>query len=331
MGALESKIYIGANKNYDVVKTSSSGGAFAAIVHEWFKEKKSPIVCGCILNENLDAVHVFSQSEEGCFAMRGSKYIMSDLDGAIKKTDDYLKRDFSVLFSGTPCQIYGLKNSLEKNGTDMTNLLTVEVICHGVAEKKFFKDYIHHLEKKYKANAVSVRFRSKRKSGNLQDMQVVFDNGRIYNASSTKYDWFYSLYNNLNLNLQKGCYSCRFANPERNADISLGDAWGKEENYGLSMIMVNSEKGFQVVSKIFSFMDIREAEDDEINRDRIFQSVKKPDNYEKFWEIYNENGYLAAQKYIGNNTIKGKVIDRIVYITNEMGIKKYIKKMIRRG
>jgi len=51
-------------------------------------------------------------------------------------------------------------------------------------------------------------------------MQVKFDNGRVYNASSTKHDWFYSLYNNL----LPGCYSCRFAKPERYADISLGDA-----------------------------------------------------------------------------------------------------------
>lgn len=326
---MESKAYIGINNNKEIVGTSSSGGAFAAIVHSWYVKYPDAYVCGCIMDSELNAIHVFANTENGCIPMRGSKYIASNLGDCFQKTAEYLNRGYAVLFSGTPCQVSGLNKFLSKKEMDLSKLLTVEVICHGVADKKFFNDYISYLEKKYKGKAIKCNFRAKRKPGNIQDMQITFDNGKVYNASSTKYDWFYSLYNNNN-NLQSGCYSCPFAKPERYADISLGDAWGSKENFGKSLILANSDKGIDIVLELQDQMDLRDAKEGELDQPTLFHPAIKPDNYDDFWRIYKEQGYLAAQRYVGNNTLIGKTKNKIVYVANELGIKETIKKLIKR-
>ncbi len=327
---MESKAYIGINHSAEIVHTSSSGGTFSAIVHIWYLKYPNAYVCGCIMDSDLNAVHVFSNNENDTVSMRGSKYIASNLGNCFQKTAELLEKGHAVLFSGTPCQISGLNNFLTKNLIDCTKLVTVEVICHGVADKKFFKDYISHLEKRYNGKAISCNFRAKRKPGNIQDMQIIFDNGKAYNASSTKYDWFYSLYNNKNYILRSACYSCPFAKQERYADISLGDAWGNKENFGKSLILANSEKGLEVVSCLAAQMDIRETVDGEIDQSTLYHPAGKPDNYDKFWNIYKEHGYLAAQRFVGNNTFKGKAQNCLAYVANELGIKEIIKKFIRK-
>ena len=326
---MESKYYIGSNKDKKIIKTSSSGGAFASIVHAWFEMYQDAFVCGCIMNDELNAIHIFADNEEASIPMRGSKYIPSDLNGALHYTLSYLKKGKAVLFSGTPCQVSALNKFLYSKCIDTSNLLTVEVICHGVANKNFFKDYISHLEKKYKSDAISINFRAKCRPGNIQDMQVKFSNGKVYNASSTKYDWFYSLYNN-NIILQSGCYSCPFAKKERYADISLGDAWGKSVNFGKSLILVNTPKGDMILHRIKIDMDLKEIEPDEVDQPTLYHPAIKPDNYDEFWRLYNEKGYLAAQKYVGNNTLKTKTIDKIVYIADLLGIKQYLKRITKK-
>lgn len=324
---MSSRYFIGEHKDFTIVKKSSSGGAFTAILQAWFTQNSYAHVCGSIMDRPLHVRHVFADKLEDCIPMRGSKYIASDLDGSYEKTNQYLLSGHSVLFSGTPCQIYGLISQLNKRGIDTTKLLTVEVICHGVADTKFFCDYISHMEKKYHGKAISCNFRAKRKQGNIQDMQVVFENGRVYNASSTKYDWFYSLYHN-NYIIRPSCYICRFAQPERFADISLGDAWGKNENFGKSLILANTEKGLRVINTISDKMDLREAHPREVDQPALYHPAIKPDNYDEFWQIYNEKGYLAVQKYIGNNTIKGKIKERLAFIANELGIKEVVKSIM---
>ncbi len=328
---MSSKIFIGLNKNTEIVRTSSSGGAFSALVEKWFEMNPDGTVFGCIMNGHLEAVHVAAKTAEDCIPMRGSKYIASNLNGAIKKAAELLKNGNAVMFTGTPCQINSLSTILKKEDINSSNLLAVEVICHGVADKQFFRDYIKHLESRYKGKAISCKFRAKRKPGNIQDMQVKFDNGRVYNASSTKYDWFYSLYNNNNNNLLPGCYSCRFAKPERYADISLGDAWGNQSNFGKSLILANSEKGLEWVESISDLMDLREANYNEIDQPTLFHPAVKPDNYDEFWKIYREQGYLVVQRFVGNNTLTGKIKDRCAYVANELGFKTLIKRLIKKN
>lgn len=257
--------------------------------------------------------------------MRGSKYIPSDFIGCFEKCSELLADGNFVLFSGTPCQIYGLYHYLGKYKISQENLLTVEVICHGVAKIEFFKDYINNLEKIYKSQAVSCNFRAKRKPGDLQDMQVIFENGKRYNAPSTKYDWFYSMYNNNNNILRRGCYNCKLARKERYADITLGDSWGNE--WGMSLIILNSQKSKNMITRLKSEMKLKRIGIEEIDQPTLFHPTKMPSNYEQFWDVYRKEGYLAAQRYAGNNTIKAKIRFICATIVNELGLKGLFKKL----
>ena len=127
--------------------------------------------------------------------MRGSKYIESDIKGISKLIENDLKNGLYVVFSGTPCQISGIKTYINnKEIQSDSRLLTIDLLCHGVAENSFFSDYIANLEKKYKGKATYCDFRAKTRAEALQKMQIKFDNGKVHNAGSTKHDWFYSAY-----------------------------------------------------------------------------------------------------------------------------------------
>ena len=184
---MKQKYYVAIHNSNDIWKRSSSGGAFTAITDAWVeKYNESAVVYGCVFDENLNAVHIRTTTKVKRDRMCGSKYIQSNIAGIFKDVENDLNNGLYVCFSGTPCQIAGLKKYLEcKKVEQKEYLLTIEVICHGVGSIKFFKDYIKDLEKKYKGKAFKCNFRTKRSPEKRQDMEVVFNNGKRYNASST--------------------------------------------------------------------------------------------------------------------------------------------------
>ena len=276
---------------------------------------------GCILGNDLKARHIRATTLDERNLMRGSKYIASNMSGVYQAIEHDLKSGHYVCFSGTPCQVAAVKKYISSKHIKIDNeqLFTIEVICHGVAVDKFFDDYINNLEKKYKSKAVSCKFRAKHRPGARQDVEVVFSNGKRYTSPSTRYDWFYSVYLK-NLVLKPACYHCKFAVPERNADISIADYWekGKTLDRAHSTIIINSRFGNEVWQLAKIDMDWREIDESEAYFPNMHHPTEKPNDYDKFWGIYNKEGYLAAQRYVGNNTVKGKlkflIIKRVDYI-----------------
>lgn len=176
-----------------VVKSSSSGGVFTALSDEILRE--GGIVYGCVLDSELKARHIRAGDAVGRNRMRGSKYIQSRIDSSTyAAVAEDLKARKAVLFTGTPCQISALLSFLTLKNVDTEPLYTVECLCHGVASTRFFRDYVRHLEERFHGKALSCNFRAKRGAGQKQDMLVEFSNGKRYHASSTNYDWFYSVY-----------------------------------------------------------------------------------------------------------------------------------------
>ena len=326
------RYFIGNHKNEDICKKSSSGGAFTAITDAAFQEEKNTVVYGCILNEKLDALHIRATSIQERDKMRGSKYISSNMGDCFELVEKDLKNDKFIIFSGTPCQIAGLYSYLNVKNLDVKRLLTIEVICHGVGSNKFFHDYVEHLEKKYKSKAISCNFRAKRKPGKLQDMEISFANGKKYNASTTKFDWFYSAYHN-NIILKPSCFYCKYACKERIADISIGDAWKNgDTKKAQSLLISNSDKGLEWIKKVENTLILREIESSKFYFQPNMQRPSiKPLNYEEFWGIYNEKGYLVAQKFIGNNTFKGKIKVLLANIANRLNITDFLKKVKQKG
>lgn len=328
---MEQRFFTAMHKNEEVLKKSSSGGMFTAITDAWFSEHgDKAVVYGCVMDETLNAKHVRAISPAERDKMRGSKYISSNVSGVFKMVETDLKNGMFVVFSGTPCQISGLRSYLSAvRISENKQLLTVEVICHGVGSNSFFKDYISHLEKKYRSKAVSCNFRAKSRPGRIQDMEVVFENGKRYNASSTKFDWFYSAYEGYIL--RPSCYNCKFAKKERYADISIADNWNSaisdgEKKHG-SVIIINSEQGNNIFVKSSANFDFKERKFEEIHQPNLREPTRKPQKYEEFRCAYSEGGYFGAQKFLGNNTPKGKLRSFVVDILYKLNLIEKIKSL----
>lgn len=327
----------------EVLQSSSSGGVFTAVSDAWFSaHKEKAVVYGCILDERLKAKHIRATTVEERNLMRGSKYIASDISGVYASIAKDLEDGCYVLFSGTPCQIAAVKSFLSVCSAEYKeNLLTVELVCHGVGSNAFFEDYIKHLEKKYSSKAVSCSFRAKSRQGASQDMEIVFANGKKYNAASTKYDWFYSAYDGYIL--RPSCFFCKFAKPDRQADISISDNWkdfasGSSSRH-LSALITTTEQGFEWFEKASNNLDIKETDFDGVDKINLHESTKKPQKYDEFVALYcSENGYLKAQKFLGNNTVFGKlryfaadVLVRLHLIEFAKSFKRFLKRLLRKG
>ena len=340
---MEQRYYTASHMNNDVLKKSSSGGIFTALTDKWFSEYgEKAVVYGCILDESLKAKHVRATNLHERNKMCGSKYISSDTSGIYKNVSEDLINGYYVIFSGTPCQNAGLKSFLKAVNVDGSGrLLTVELICHGVGSNSFFEEYIKKLEKKYKNKAIDCSFRAKSAPGKAENMKVLFENNKSYISPSTRYDWFYSAYLK-NYLLRPSCFACRFAKTERNSDICIGDNWkdfnGNQSPKHLSTVIVSTELGNEWFSKCSDKLSFEEKNLDDIYQNNLYEASKKPQNYDEFWAAYNrDNGYLKAQKLIGNNTVKGfirsflaEILFRLGLINTVKSIKSKIKRIIGR-
>ncbi len=131
------KVYAAKNNNEEIRLKSSSGGVFTLLAESIIKD--GGVVFGVRFDSDWNAVHDYTESVEGLEVFRGSKYVQSDISDNFKKAKEFLKKGRKVLFSGTPCQIAGLKEFLRN---DYDNLLTVDVVCHGVPSPAVWIAYI---------------------------------------------------------------------------------------------------------------------------------------------------------------------------------------------
>ena len=322
--------FCGVHYDENIVKKSSSGGAFTAISDVWLsKFGDNAVIYGCAMDNDLKAKHIRATDSEGRNQMRGSKYIFSDTADVYPQVAQDIHDGKYILFSGTPCQIAAVKSYLNSKNIKVDGrLFTVDLICHGVADTGFFNDYISHLENKYKSKAISCSFREKNRLGKRNAMKVVFENNKKYISPSTNVDWFYTAYYR-NLIIRPVCFNCKYASTERVSDITLGDYWGSPNalNWGESLIICNTESGISFAEELCTLMNIAMIDFDVSKQPQLCEAAKKPDNYDDFYNLYREKGYLAAQKYIGNNTAGGYVKYFVTYVLDKLKLIVLLKKI----
>lgn len=248
-------VYSGWIKNEDIRKQSSSGGAFAAISIPILKDKG--IVFGACLNQDLIVEHVFIENENELPVLQGSKYVQSDIKTTYQQTEYFLQQSKKVLFSGTPCQIAGLKNFLKK---DYDNLITVDLICHGVPSPKIFEDWKSWFKEQNQLSDInSIKFRSKEKSWIYFNMDIkgTSKSGKEFRYIGRYYKdaWIRGFLRDCFL--RPSCHRCQYAKITRCSDLTIADWWGykagKEEakdfeSKGVSLILCNTSKGYEYFS-----------------------------------------------------------------------------------
>lgn len=249
----EQKAYAAVHKDAEVLAKSTSGGAFTAIADAVFAQVG--IVYGAAMLDGMQVKHIRTSGKDDFEGLRSSKYLQSDNGTTYQMVDQDLKQGKVVLYSGTPCQIDGLKNYL---GKDYENLYTADIVCHGVGSQAYFDKYMEFARERY-GKIKALRFRSKEYAGwSCGGGVVVIDTSdclkKIPYRDFDNYYYSYFLSGDI---YRKSCYTCKYANTKRVGDFSLGDYWGVEalnlpiqtEN-GCSLLLVNNERAQKLLETV---------------------------------------------------------------------------------
>lgn len=320
-------IYSGWSKNEEVRCNSASGGAFSEIARPVLES--GGVVFGCAMNENNEAVHTYVETwDDLATKLRGSKYVQSKIGESYKQTKDFLKQGREVLFSGTPCQIAGLRNYLCK---DYPNLTTVDLVCHGVPSPRVFKDYICYQEYIHKDKITHINFRSKQYSWNYYGMILSFrNNSRNYYGAY--YDDPYIRGFLRDFFLRPSCNLCQYTSTKRVSDFTIADWWGykplKGENdiykKGVSLILVNTIHGQGLVNRLN--MQLRKRNIAEALKTNICLYKPFPSNpkRQEFWRDYKT---LSFSQVLSKYMYPEKVGWKIKYLQSHPNTDKNIKLM----
>jgi len=239
--------YAAKNKNEQVRAESSSGGMFTLLAEQTIAQGGA--VFGAKFNDKLEVVHDIAESVADLKAFRGSKYVQSRIGDTYRHAANFLRQERQVLFSGTPCQIAGLYAFL---GKDDVNLLTCDVVCHGVPSPKVLAAYLSVMESRHGAKVQRISFRCKDCGWKRYSVALSFDNATEYRRIFAEDPFMIGFLRNTYL--RPSCHSCRFSRLPRIADITLGDFWGVggyhpewDDDKGLSLVLVQSEKGQKAI------------------------------------------------------------------------------------
>ena len=232
----------------DVLMRSTSGGVFQELARETIA--CGGIVYGCAYDRRMEACHIGVETEDGVKMLGGSKYVQSDMKDCFREISAALKSGRKVLFSGTPCQVAGLRSFL---GGGKGLLLTVEVICHGVPSPMLFNQLKDGLEALH-GKLIGLTFRDKAKGWTNRSVTGLYGQGKIAEQGPI------SSYNQAflkGLSIRKSCGHCEFTGGRSGADITLGDFWGIEhvssemnDGLGVSAVLIHTRAGQEAFDRL---------------------------------------------------------------------------------
>lgn len=295
--------YAVKHADIDVLRSSTSGGAFSAIADYIIRENGT--VYGCVLKDGM-VQHIRTENEYG--SMRGSKYVQSDL----KKIYSEIARDLAngrkVLFTGTPCQCAAIKQYLIFKKIQSTNLVLVDFVCHGTTSPALFGDYISYYEKKKSKEIVNHLFRSKINGWTKHtEMNILSDGTKDYQSYESQL--FKSIFHS-HLGMNEGCFECKYTSINRISDITLADFWGVKKQHpdlfdenGVSFVLINSSKGQNVFNHCKNIEEQLVSVTD-TDQPSLHSPVAIPEKYNAFWADYHKKGFnYIVRKYYHGGTI----------------------------
>lgn len=227
--------------NDEIRKVSSSGGAFTVLAQHILNQ--NGLVCAAGYDENMKVCHQIIEKEDDLTKLRGSKYVQSEIGESYKNIKLYLSQGNKVLFIGTPCQVAGLKNFLDKK---YENLLTADLICHGVPSPSLFEKY---LKEEFNGEKVlNVNFRDKKEGwGGEYILTTTTINGK-YSKKDSQDSYLSAFF--ANISLRKSCYKCKYTRFPRMGDFTIADCWGAKSDIndkkGTSALFINNPKAEEI-------------------------------------------------------------------------------------
>lgn len=300
---------------------STSGGVFRALAEEVISA--GGIVFGVKYTDGYRGTVYTSSDESRLEEMQGSKYVAPDPAGIAARVEKALKEHRLVLFSGAPCHVAGLKNTLG----EQENLITCDFVCRGMPAPDAFREHLHEMEKKAASPVGKIEFRSKSDGWNRSKVRYHFRSGRTVNIRKGFRDTFYHCFALSHVNVRECCTDCLFAEAHA-ADITMGDYWNyrfsgiPRNSGGMSLVLANTEKGVQMMEKLKDRMEILPLKPEEGTI-----ALRKPEDPDRnrrernsYFSTSERLGYEAAAKryaatgYLPNLLMKLKHMRRSSYV-----------------
>ena len=272
---------------------SSSGGIFPILAEKVLTD--GGYVCGAAYNDNNEVEHIIINNINELSKLRGSKYIQSVIGNVYKEVKELLCQNKLVFFTGTPCQVAGLYSYLQK---DYENLVTADLVCHGVPSSKYYKKYLVEMNLEKGEKVLNTNFRDKRNGWNPSLTTTTTTTTRCFSQPASQDSYMCAFLKNISL--RESCFDCPFQNIPRQADITLGDYWGVsaykkslDDQKGTSVVLVNNTKGENYINQIKDeciFFEETPIEPALKFNPCIYKSVDKPEQNKKLFLDLLSNG-----------------------------------------
>ena len=288
-------VYASKNADEEVRMQSSSGGLFTPLAEEILG--RGGVLFGARFDDSWRVVHDYVETVEGLSSLRGTKYVQSYIGDTFVQVRNFLKQDRWVLFTGTPCQVAGLKHYLHR---DYGRLLTVEVVCHGVPSPLVWNTYLNEITTKNE-RIIRVEMRHKSTGWSAYSMQIASTRGMLYNGKAR-----HNVYSRgflADFYLRPSCHACPAKQGRSGADITLGDYWGirtlhpsMDDDRGVSLVAIHTEKGMNffgalhVISKETTYAQALQL------NPALARSAPQNPLCEEFWRRFPREGMKAVHR-----------------------------------
>ena len=293
-------------------KSSSSGGIFSILAEEVLRH--GGVVYGAAFDERFSVKHIAVDNVSELPRLRGSKYVQSDIGDCFADVKRNVLAGRQVLFSGTPCETAGMLNYL---GGRHENLLTVDLVCHGVPSPAVWDAYVREIcgAKDY-ADIKRISFRDKTISWREYSVLFVFKDNTEHRRAMKDDHYMQGFLRDLYL--RPSCHACRFKGDNRTSDITLADFWGIEkvmpemyDGRGTSLILTNTKKGLKFLARIKDKMRIADADVSEAlsHNEAAIASVEANLNREEFFRAFikeNSSPQTLVERYARKKSLKNR-------------------------
>ena len=306
-------------------------------------------IAGVKMNEKYDAV--YSLTNKNNLAFQNSKYTFSNMGNIYLEVSNKLKEHGKVLFIGLPCQVAALKSFLKTKKIENTNIVFVDLICHGITPETYLKQHIKRIEYKKRTKSKEVNFRDSRYGSYAYYFTLANNNGTVFYKKNVKQDDEFQIAYHRSIAYRENCYICQWANRERMGDITLSDFPGlgiKEKcsfnDKNVSCVMINTPKGRKLYSELLDknriYSKERPLEENLDVQPTLNNTMLYPPERKRFLELYRNTKDFdrsiqeAASKIIWSNKlnslIRYKDVKMLLLKLIPRVFKDQMKRMIKR-
>ena len=285
------------------IRLKSSSGGMITILSEYVLDQSGTVYGVAMSDDCYSAEFIRITDRNGLEKIRGSKYIQAKVGNTFRRVKEDLESGRMVLFTGTGCQVNGLKAYL---GKDYEKLYCVDIICHGAPSPKLWRKYVEFREEEYGSKVTYVSFRCKDdKDWNGFNMKEIDASDKVVHISR-HVDPYFSLFVS-NLSLRPSCYEC-LAKKLKRSDLTVADFWGIDnvapemnDNKGISLVIVRSEKGKELFAGISERLTVKSVSyEDGVRENKAeYQAYPTPPRRDSFFNDMRKMSFAElSQKYL---------------------------------